>query len=195
VNLFAYGSLCDPCAAAALLRRAVTLTPARAPGWERGWFVCTDNAASGSYACDRCDGLPDSCRVLGIQPRSGSSVIGALITLQEEEIPVIAERERSYRMREIAVHTADGAYVTALAAVPRSEFLCSGQSSAAIPAVYERAFHDAMRALAGNVTGGTVPVPSGGAPRRADLRYVRGDGVARERCTCAPDPAGNYFGV
>ena len=195
MNLFAYGSLCNPQAVAAFLRRAVDMVPAHAPGWERGWFVCTDNAASGSYACDHCDGLPDSCRVLGIRPRPESSVLGALITLRHDEVPAIEERERSYRLREIGVCTASGAAVTALAAVPRDEYLCPGRSPAAIPVVYERAFHDAMRALMGDATADITPVAPDVAPMREDLTYVRGDGVTRRRCTCAPAAGAPYLGV
>jgi hypothetical protein len=173
------------------------MTPARAEGWERGWFVCIDNAASRSYACERCEGLPDSCRLLGIRPCSGSSVAGALIALEDHEVPALEKRERSYRLREIPVQGADGTSGwLALVAVPRQEYLCTADSAAPIPVVYEAAFQAAMRELAGEMHPEPAALAaSGAAARRAHLHYVRGDGIARGRCTCAPGPPTGYFGV
>jgi len=187
VFLFAYGSLCHPDAASATLGRAVVPRAAHAHGWERGWFVAIDNGASGSYACGRCDGLPARCLVLGIRPAPGASVLGALIEVDDGELARVAARERSYRMEHIPVIAADGAApVNALTSIPRSENLASG-TAMGIPVAtgYERAVMDALEALANplgvDLHGQVVPSP---APRRDDLRYVRGDGRARPACTC-----------
>ena len=186
--LFAYGSLCHPDAASATLGRTVVPRPAHAHGWERGWFVAIDNRASESYACGRCDGLPARCLVLGIRPAAGASVLGALIEIDEGEVARVAARERSYRMEHIPVHEvrAGGpAEVTALTSVPRAERLASGATGIPVPTAYERAVMDALEALATplgvDLRDQQVHSP---APRRDDLRYVRGDGVVRPPCAC-----------
>lgn len=187
--LFAYGSLCHPDAASATLGRAVVPRPAHAHGWERGWFVAIDNRASGSYACGRCDGLPARCLVLGIRPAAGASVLGALIEIDGGEVARVAARERSYRMARIPVHEVHAGgpvQVTALTSVPLDENLASGTATGAPVATdYERAVMDALETLATPLgldpQGQVVHSP---APRRDDLRYVRGDGVVRPPCTC-----------
>lgn len=187
--LFAYGSLCHPDAASATLGRAVVPRPAHAHGWERGWFVAIDNHASCSYACGRCDGLPAECLVLGIRPAAGKSVLGALIEIDEDERARVAARERSYRMEHIPVRESRAGgrvEVTAITSVPLAENLASGAATGIpVPTGYERAVADALEALATplgvDLRGQVVYSP---APRRNDLRYVRGDGVTRGACTC-----------
>lgn len=187
--LFAYGSLCHPDAASATLGRAVVPRPAHAHGWERGWFVAIDNGASGSYACGRCDGLPARCLVLGIRPAAGASVLGALIEIDEGEMARVAARERSYRMENLLVHEvhAGGPVpVIALTSMPRAGNLASGTAMGPPVATgYERAVMDALEELATplgvDLHGQVLHSP---APRRDDLRYVRGDGRARPPCTC-----------
>ena len=187
MHLFAYGSLCDAATASEVLGRAVHPEPARLMDWERGWLVAIDNRASGSYACTACGGLPARCVVVGIRPRAGASVLGGLIAIGDDDLAVIRERERSYRLGHVRARRADGGDVTALTAVPRDDLLRRPGDGAAVPAVYERVVVDALRSLVS-----PTPLDEGtafsatDAPRRGDLRYVRGDGIARAACTCAP---------
>lgn len=185
VFLFAYGSLCDAATASEVLGRAVHPDPAWLPDWERGWFVAIDNRASGSYACAACGGLPARCVVVGIRPRAASSVLGGLIAIGDDDLDVIRERERSYRLGHVRVRRADGGDVTALTAVPRDDLLRHRADGAAVPAVYERVVVDALRSLVSPtpLDEGTAFAPTD-APRRDDLVYVRGDGIARGACTC-----------
>lgn len=187
VFLFAYGSLCDAATASEVLGRAVHPEPVRLPDWERGWFVAIDNRTSGSYACTACGGLPARCVVVGIRPRAGASVLGGLIAIGDDDLAVIRERERSYRLGHVRARRADGGDVTALTAVPRDDLLRHPGDGATIPAAYERVVVDALRSLVSptplDETAAFAPTD---APRRGDLRYVRGDGIARGACTCAP---------
>ncbi len=184
--LFAYGSLCDAATASAALGRTVRPDPARLVDWERGWIVAIDNHVSRSYACTSCGGLPMRCLVVGIRPRIGSSVLGALIAIGDDDLAVIRERERSYRLRHVRVRRTGGG-VTALTAVPRDDLLRHPGDGAAVPAGYERVVVDALRSLVSpaplDEDAAFAPTD---APRRDDLVYVRGDGVARRSCTCAP---------
>lgn len=189
MRLFAYGSLCDAATATAALGRPVQPSPAVACGWERGWFVAIDNRASASYACDRCEGLPDACRVVGIRPAPGASVLGALIDLLEDDLPRIRARERSYALECIGVRDARdprAPEVTALAAVPLPARMVPDAARVPVATAYEQAVMSALAALAAplgvDADGQVLHSP---APRRDDLRYVRGDGVERRRCTCS----------
>jgi hypothetical protein len=184
--LFAYGSLCGPDAASAMLGRDVVPRPAWAHGWERGWYVAIDNRASGSYACERCGGLPATCLVLGIRPAPGSRVLGALIDITPDDVAAIARRERSYRMDEITAHDVAGGTVSALAAVPLRERVAPDGAKAAVAGAYEDSVRAALQGLAEaagiGVAGARIAAP---AWRRDDLRYVRGDGMMRAACRCA----------
>ena len=185
--LFAYGSLCDAATASEVLGRAVHPEPARLMDWERGWLVAIDNRASGSYACSACGGMPARCVVVGIRPRAGASVLGGLIAIGDDDLAVIRDRERSYRLGHVRARRADGGDVTALTAVPRDDLLRHPGDGAAIPAAYERVVVDALRSLVSPapLDEASAFAPTD-APRRGDLRYVRGDGIARGACTCAP---------
>ena len=187
MHLFTYGSLCDARTASTALGHPVHVERAHLPDWERGWFVSIDNRSSGSYACTTCGGLPARCVVVGIRPRAGTSVLGALITIGDDDLAVITERERSYRLGHVRVRRPDGGDVTALTAIPRDDLLRRPADGAAIPAVYERVVVDALRSLVApaplDESGAFTPTD---APRRRDLRYVRDDGIARGACICPP---------
>ena len=187
VFLFAYGSLCDGATASEVLGRAVHPEPARLVDWERGWFVAINNRASGSYACTACGGLPARCLVVGIRPRAGSSVLGGLIAIGDDDVAAIRGRERSYRLGHVRVRRADGGDVTALTAVPRDDLLRRPGDGAAVPDAYERVVVDALRSLVSPTPlDQAAAVAATDAPRRDDLVYVRGDGIARGACTCNP---------
>jgi len=186
VFFFAYGSLCDVGTASEVLGRAVHPEPARLPDWERGWFVAIDNRASGSYACTACGGVPARCVVVGIRPRAGASMLGGLIAIGDDDLAVIRARERSYRLGHVRVRCADGGDVTALTAVPRDDLLRRPRDGAAVPVVYERVVVDALRSLVSPAQlDEAAAFAATDAPRRDDLVYVRGDGIARGVCTCA----------
>ena len=186
VFFFAYGSLCDVGTASEVLGRAVHPEPARLLDWERGWFVAIDNRTSGSYACAACGGLPARCVVVGIRPRAGASVLGGLIAIGDDDLAVIRERERSYRLGHVRARRAKGGDVTALTAVPRDDLLRRPRDGAAVPVVYEGVVADALRCLVSPAQlDEAAAFAATDAPRRDDLVYVRGDGIARGICTCA----------
>jgi hypothetical protein len=114
-------------------------------------------------------------------------VLGALITIGDDDLAVITERERSYRLGHVRVRRPDGGDVTALTAIPRDDLLRRPADGAAIPAVYERVVVDALRSLVApaplDESGAFTPTD---APRRRDLRYVRDDGIAPGACICPP---------
>ena len=109
--VFAYGSLVSRVSAAETLGRSLEPpTPARLPGFARGWTLVRDNLTT-EKTMARIDGaVPRFCLGLGLDPdESAPAPNGALIGVSEAELDRLDLREMRYRRLEVteAIETED----------------------------------------------------------------------------------------